>query len=314
MVISPSHEMFSETSKPLVLAVDDDRIQLMMLVSMVVELGYEALQAKNGAEALEIIKDRKKGIHAILLDREMPEMNGMQVVERLKENRELSRIPIIMQTGSDSPEQIKEGIDAGVFYYLTKPIERSVLRSVLVAAVRESVQQLTLSSELEHHKTSFGLIEDCHFNFRTLSQAEKLSRFLGNCFPDPDRTVSGLAELLINAVEHGTLGITYDEKTELIDKKEWRKEVLRREDLPENKDKSIDVHFRKRPDEFSITIKDHGPGFEWQKYIQIDPSRASDNHGRGIALANTVSFDQVTFNDKGNEVTAHVGLEKELDW
>jgi two-component system cell cycle response regulator len=53
-----------------------------------------------------------------------------------------------MQTGSDSPDQIKEGIDAGVFYYLTKPIAEEVLRSVVSSAVKESKQKKLLRAEL----------------------------------------------------------------------------------------------------------------------------------------------------------------------
>ena len=63
-----------------------------------------------------------------------------------------------------------------------------------------------------------------------------------------------------------------------------------------------------------MKIIDTGKGFQWRKYMEIDPARAQDNHGRGIAQANAVSFDQLEYNDIGNEVTAFVSNEAELDW
>jgi AmiR/NasT family two-component response regulator len=60
-----------------------------------------------------------------------------------------------MQTGFDSTEQIKEGIDAGVYYYLTKPINENILNSVFSSAVRESQQKKLLSGEMSQHKKVF---------------------------------------------------------------------------------------------------------------------------------------------------------------
>lgn len=57
-----------------------------------------------------------------------------------------------------------------------------------------------------------------------------------------------------------------------------------------------------------------GEGFNWKKYLDIDPSRATDNHGRGIAQARAISFDEITFNTKGNKVTAIVRNEEEIEW
>ncbi len=310
------HSSYTSPPKkqPLILVVDDDRILRMMLLSMVGALGYAVLEASNGKEAIDILLEQKKNIDAILLDREMPVMDGMQLTMRMKEHAQLRNIPIIMQTGADKPEQIKQGIDAGVFYYLTKPVNQEILKSVLLAAVREVEQQYLLSSELQKHKTSFQLIDTCRFQLRTLAEAEYLATFLANCFPQPERTVSGIAELLVNAVEHGNMGIDYNEKTRLVEQGNWRIEIERRQSLAEYRQKRVDVMYRKKPEGFFVTIKDEGKGFEWKNYLQVDPSRASHSHGRGIAQANAISFDKITFNDSGNEVTGFVGNEKILEW
>lgn len=300
--------------QPLILAVDDDRTLRMMLVTMLQDLGYETLEAQNGKEALSIILERKGDIDAVLLDREMPVMDGMELIMRLKENKHVRNLPIIMQTGSDKPEQIKQGIDAGVFYYLTKPVNQDVLKSVLLAAIRETGQQRLLSDELKKHKTSFNLMQNCIFHFKTLLEAEQLAAFIANCFPDPERTIGGLAELLVNAVEHGNLGITYEEKSALITQGNWRKEIDHRNQLDEYINKKVEVIFSRKDKGCFVSIRDEGKGFDWKNYLFIDPARSADNHGRGIAQAKAQSFDSLTYNSIGNEVVAFVGHAQHLEW
>ena len=296
------------------LVVDDDRTMRMLLQAQLEDLEYKVEVAEDGKEAWELLQKNKSAFDIILLDREMPEMNGLEVVAKMKEDPVLKNIPIIMQTGSDKPEQIKEGIDAGVFYYLTKPIEEEILKSVLSAAEREAKQQKTFIDELKQHKTSFNMIDTCKFRYKTLLEAESLACFIANCYPNPERVVTGLAELLVNAIEHGNLGIGYTEKTWLIKANTWREEITRRLELPEHKDKEAEVVLRRKEDGIYVKIVDQGKGFDWKKYMEIDPARAQDNHGRGIAQANATSFDRVTFSDKGNEVTAYVNNEPELEW
>jgi len=70
----------------------------------------------------------------------------------------------------------------------------------------------------------------------------------------------------------------------------------------------------RREDSVAVRITDQGEGFDWQDYLHIDPSRAADNHGRGIAQANVISFDELEFNTRGNQLTASARLEEELEW
>lgn len=304
----------SQNDKPVVLAVDDDRMMLTVLVKRLEQMSYQVLSARNGEEALKIILRERSHLDVILLDREMPVMDGMELVERIKDDDELRKIPIIMQTGSDQPEQIRQGIDAGVFYYLTKPFDNSVLDSVMSSAVDKARQAKTLAFELDKHRASFGLIRHCLFEYRTLSDAEDLACFLASCFPEPERALSGLAELLINAVEHGNLSVGYAGKSDLITKGMWREEVERRLEMPEHRDKIVRVLLERSDETLSVKITDGGKGFDWQSYLQIDPARATDNHGRGVAHANLHSFDRLVYNEIGNEVTAITDLEQSLDW
>lgn len=306
------------TSLGTLLLVDDDRTMVALLEAKLQKEGFHVINAHNGMEALKLAQLHADQLDAILLDRVMPSMDGLTVVRHLKQDAILAQIPVVMVTGSGSAEQIREGIDAGVFYYLTKPVQDSVLRSVVAAALRERAQRRVLAQqELRQHQ-GFTLIDTARFHCRTIDQAESLASFLANSFPDPHRTANGLAELLTNAVEHGNLGVGYDLKTALIENGSWRSEMTRRADLPQYQHKRVEVLLQLKPDGVYVQITDEGEGFDWKSYLMIDPSRTQDNHGRGIAQARSQSFDQLKYSSKGNQVLAVVYLGKEqtqvLEW
>lgn len=297
-----------------VLAVEDDMLSMEFLKAQITDLGHRMFVAQDGQQALAVLEENIKDIDVVLMDREMPVMDGLTAVKRMKDSRIMRNIPVIMVTGADSTEEMREGLDAGVFYYLTKPVDEKMLRSVLSAAVREAEQSRTLSEELGKHKASFDLIDTAKFKFSTISEAESLAAFLANCFPDPERVVSGLGELLVNAIEHGNLGIGYEAKTTLVENGTWRSEVERLQTLPQHAHKKAMATIAHKDDGTYVVIEDRGEGFPWKKYLQIDPARAGDNHGRGIAQANSTSFDRLTYNEKGNQAVAFVGVNKQLEW
>lgn len=300
------------------LVVDDDRTMVAMLEAKLTREGYQVITAHSGEEALALAQLHAEEIESVVLDRVMPGMDGLAVMAHMKKDEALRVIPVIMITGSDSPEQIREGIDAGVFYYLTKPVQESVLKSVLAAALRDRAQQRKIAQQQLRQHEGFTLIDTARFKCRTLEEAESLAAFLANSFPDPQRSASGLAELLVNAIEHGNLGVGYELKSALIENGSWRNELARRCELPEYQDKFIEVLLQLKADGVYVQITDQGNGFDWKSYLMIDPSRTQDNHGRGIAQARSQSFDKLKYNDKGNQVlvVVHRGEEQpqRLEW
>jgi two-component system cell cycle response regulator len=297
-----------------ILTVEDDRTERMFMEQKISDLGHTPIQAVNGQEAIDMLRSGQHTIDIVLMDRMMPVMDGISAVRLMKDDPLLKSIPIVMVTGASSPTDIQEGIDAGVFYYLTKPFSLAVLKSILSAATREIDQIKTLNEELNKHRTSFNLVHTCKFVFRTIEEAEALSGFIAQCFPDPARVLPGLGELLFNAIEHGTYEIGYDRKSDLIDSGTMRAELQRRQTLTEYKDRSVEALVTRKDDAVYVVITDQGPGFPWKKYLTIEPSRASDNHGRGIAQANALSFDRLTFNEKGNQVIGYVNMNSHIEW
>ena len=183
-----------------------------------------------------------------------------------------------------------------------------------MAAQNEVIHRKTISIELKKHRASFDLIQQCKFEFKTINEAVCLAAFMASCFPDPERVMVGLAQIMMNAVEHGNLGIGYDRKTQLLEDGIWRAEVDRRMNQPENADKKVEAILARQDNGIIVTITDQGEGFNWNEYIHVDPGRVGDNHGRSIAQAAAMSFDKLTYNDKGNKAVIFVGDTPPFDW
>lgn len=290
-----------------ILAVDDEEFNLDIITDYLSEAGYEIIQAVDGVDAIEKL-GQNQDVAVIVLDRMMPRMNGMEVVAKLKNDDRFSAIPIVMQTAAASSQQILEGVQSGVYHYLTKPYNGEMLTGIVGAAVRDAQNRKGLLDEIRKHKTALGLIESGRFRFRTLEEAKNLAYLIASCLPDPEIMVYGLNELMINAVEHGNLGITYAEKTRLVFEGKWHDEVERRLDLPENKNKFARLFMETMDGIINIKIVDEGAGFDWQKYIDISPDRATDPNGRGIATSKMMSFDNMEYIGNGNEVRFSVKL------
>ena len=297
-----------------ILAVDDEEINRDLLSEYLELAGYWPLTAKDGYEALNILNTNADDVHIILLDRMMPGMDGLEVLKKIKANPKLKHIPVIMQTAAAATQQVVEGIEAGVYYYLTKPFDKQTLLAIVNSAAQTLEQRYLFSEELYKNLMMLDCTKESVFKVNRLDQCQKLAVYLGKMCPPSRKTgygfseISyGFSELLVNALEHGNLGIGYDQKTDLLTQGRdvWRNEVERRAGLPENKNKFVDVRYTHEDDKIVVTIEDKGAGFKWESYLNIDPMRCTDNHGRGIALANSI-FDKLEYAEDGRKVVCTV--------
>lgn len=295
--------------KPHVLIVDDESLNREIVEHYLEDEDYEFTQASDGDEALEILKASPETFDVVLLDRMMPNINGIEVLKKMKQEALLSNIPVILQTARSTKEDIKEGIDEGAYFYLTKPFEEEILVSMVHSAIEERKNYLYFKKLLDEGASSLSMMEHGCFKFRTLDEARILAAHLAKSCPNPERIILGLSELFINAIEHGNLDITYDEKTRLITENKWLEEVEMRLTLTENKQKYVNVVFDRNNKDITIKITDQGDGFDWKEYINFSPERVFDNHGRGIASSNLISLDEIIYNERGNEVTAKILFE-----
>lgn len=123
-----------------ILIADDDPDIRDVLKITLTEENYETTEAKNGEEALEII--RSKPLDLVLLDYKMPKMDGLQVCDLIKKDLLLAHLPIIMVTGKGEISDKIDGIDSGADDYIVKPFEPKELLARIRMVLRRTKRDL----------------------------------------------------------------------------------------------------------------------------------------------------------------------------
>ena len=115
-----------EFKKPTIFVVDDMTTTLLLIHDLLKDT-YEVKIAKSGTKALEILES-PNDIDLILLDIEMPDINGYDVCKRIKNNETIKNIPIIFITGRTSQEDEEYGLNLGAIDYITKPFNKAIVK------------------------------------------------------------------------------------------------------------------------------------------------------------------------------------------
>jgi len=289
-----------------VLVVDDNLADRELLAERLESSGFDVQTAVDGVDGWDALRASPRAYSVVLLDRRMPRLSGLELLRKMKEHEELRHIPAIFQTGAGERTEIQEGIEAGCYYYLVKPYDTEILVSIVRAAISDFTRYEAFRNEVRKGMRGLRTMRRAHFEFRTIGEAGELGTLLAYSCPEPERQVVGLTELLINAVEHGNLGITYSEKSRLNAEGRWSEEVERRLEMEQYRGRKVSVEFERDGTGVSIVIRDEGDGFDWTPYLQIDPKRAFDTHGRGIAMAKMLSLSRLEYRGCGNELLAYV--------
>ena len=296
-----------------ILVVDDEPFNLDIVAEYLDERDFELVMVESGEAAWDELNRPDSCFDLVLLDRMMPGMDGIQVLKRIKGDERLHAIPVIMQTAATSPEQVREGLAAGAFYYLTKPFEGEALQTIIRSALDDMRTRRELNANLADHAVALACIKEGEFLVRTLDEARKLASFIALLGLQPETLAMGLSELLVNGVEHGNLGIDFAEKSRLREADCWESEIQRRIGLPENRDKKVRFRVRGEIQRWVFEITDDGEGFDWRRFLDFDPERAFAPNGRGIALSRQLSFSTLTYIPPGNKVVVTVPRGSELE-
>jgi CheY-like chemotaxis protein len=125
------------------LVVDDNRVNRLLLTHALEQNGHHVSTAENGRIGMEMLKSQ--AFDVILLDIDMPEMNGFEVLEALLKDNELRDLPVIMTSASDELDRVVKCIEMGAEDYLVKPLNPVLLR----ARVNTSLEKKTTARPAE---------------------------------------------------------------------------------------------------------------------------------------------------------------------
>ncbi|WCL49271.1 response regulator [Leptospira sp. GIMC2001] len=195
-----------------ILIIDDEELNLRIIEESLEGSGYILTKAIDGSQAWEILKKKKVEFAAIILDRLMPVMDGIEVLKLIKSDRDLREIPVVLQTALSGNKDIIDGLESGAFYYLTKPYSKKVLISITNLAVEGYFKYKKAREDLKLSQNVLKYIKNGEFYIKNFDHVLALAPVLSNAFPEPSRVLTGIMEIMHNAIEHGNLEIGYELK------------------------------------------------------------------------------------------------------
>jgi CheY-like chemotaxis protein len=263
--------------------------------------GWRAVTACNGAEALEAIERNSPTV--VLTDMLMPEMDGLELVEAIRERYPL--IPVILMTAFGSEDIAIRALNKGAASYVPKKSLAGELAETLdqvqiaAKAGRQHQQLLDSLSELEAQFVLEsdpalvpGLVGYLQDQFTRMKLCDQTSRI---------RIGIALEEALLNGIYHGNLEVS----SELRENGDGAFHEAARERRLQSPyaERRLRVRSKLSRTQAEWVISDEGPGFDPSQLPDpTDPANLGRVCGRGLLLIRTF-LNEVRFNPKGNEVT-----------
>jgi hypothetical protein len=211
-------------------------------------------------------------------------------------------LPVVVRVDAGHVELTEQLLAAGAVHVLDARSPDDVLWAALACAARMSDRWSSRGAS----RRARVFVREAALECRTPDEAYDMASVLSGLFSLSAQAMSGLVELLMNAIEHGNLEISHDEKTELMRTGALYDEIARRLAAPCYRDRKVTVTvIRSRDGSGVIEIADDGSGFDWRGHLAA-LARDYTGRGRGIALARDLGFPDLEFRDPGNRVLVKI--------
>lgn len=267
--------------KALALVVEDEADTGDLLAEHLRRWGFDPTIMHEGGPAVSWTHAHHPDL--ILLDLMLPDIDGYDICENLKLDRQTNLVPIIMVTARDQPRDRLHGLQVGANFYLTKPFTPEQLEHAIkeVAAWKD---------ELIRH----GTRGEIHFHLKSDTQAlEELNFLLGALFLHSGMPEAMVKQFVMAVREMGTNAIESGHKKEV--------------------DRIVTVTYRMDGEKITIVVRDTGPGFNPDDlphaatpgdpvtHMEVREKMGLREGGFGIMIARGL-VDELQYNKKGNEV------------
>ncbi len=262
--------------------------------------GYDCQVASNGKEGLELYGTYKPDL--ILSDIYMPYMDGLTLLRKLR--KEQSDVFFIIVTTHGNEKILNDAYKKGVNEYLIKPVDSDFLLRT-IGKYATIIRHRQLQQEAEGRVISKFVSTHFPTNY------QHIPVIVGKLVSEISAPIDGLTksllelsitELITNAIEHGNLEITYDEKHQSQNAEGLDKLIESRMKNPKFANRVVKVDYYQTEDSVEWIITDEGKGFKWNDVLDpTDSANILRPNGRGIFLTKHY-VDEIEYLGKGNIV------------
>ncbi len=262
---------------------------------------WQVHYACDGKEALEEIELHLPNL--VLTDMQMPNMNGFELVAKVREDYPM--VPIILMTAKGSEDIAVKALQCGAAYYVPKKMLSQELVEVVqrtLHTAKESQSQSRLMRRMTRSETTFEIENDLSLIPSVVGYLQNIVAQMRSC-EETDRLRVGVAleEALLNAYYHGNLEVSSELRE--VDHSAYYSLAQERAKQEPYTQRRITIDASVTPSESRYIIRDEGPGFDPQDLPDpTDPANIERPCGRGLLLMQTF-MDDVKYNEIGNQVT-----------
>ncbi|RYE99088.1 MAG: diguanylate cyclase, partial [Oxalobacteraceae bacterium] len=158
----PAHNATQRASKPaVVLVADDDPVMRLLMVEMLDSVSLDAIEAEDGAQAVQLARERSPDL--ILMDVDMPHMDGFAACRAIRDAANGASVPIVMVTGGDDLEAVTNAYEAGATDFVSKPINWPILGHRVLYVLRASDAIVRLRIADAQNRAVLAAIPDTFF-------------------------------------------------------------------------------------------------------------------------------------------------------
>lgn len=289
-----------------ILIVDDEQIIRNVLKRKLEQsTGYTVLTADDGVPALELFQQQP--VDLVISDLIMSRMNGIELLRNLKATD--PAVPVIIITGYGTLDDAIEAIKLGAEDFIKKPFDINEVIVTIDKTFRKLEEEADQRAIIKHI-ASEDITLELPTNFEFLNKvinyvfSHLKARWQVNSENLHDVKVC-LYEALYNAFEHGSLGITEEEKSRYLEvgQQAYRDFLAERVKGMPYSGRLITVRVRIDMERLKVSIRDEGEGFDSSQRASnfFDSEELFKSSGRGLLLITSL-MDEVSFNDSGNEI------------